>query len=262
MLQHLLESVRSPHVHDHSAGVLDGAKLNPTPFDIWVIDRIFGFLGRHPLFDHCMQRGLRNTWLVGSWYALALFVPWMRAVRAGDGKVRQRIQTILIATLLAALLTVLAGQVVSWLPPSRHPNWAGRYPQYFDENININSFPSQSMTVYSVIAAGIYSLHRRAGWFLWALTVFFVGLPRIYVGGHYPSDVLAGLFLGLTSYAVSSLWFEKRVVVRLDQKIEADVRARMMRDAMLFVWIWQVAAGFRQVTWVRDAIPQLLGALK
>jgi undecaprenyl-diphosphatase len=99
--------------------------------------------------------------------------------------------------LIAILLMLVAQALVVWPPPIHHPSVSGLYPRYIYTNPEGSSFPSQSVTLYASLAAGIYSLHRATGRFLWAGVVVLVGLPRIYVGGHYPSDVFGGIILGV-----------------------------------------------------------------
>ena len=57
------------------------------------------------------------------------------------------------------------------------------------------SFPSQSTAVIFAIAVAILLADRKAGAFLLFLA-FLHGFSRIYVGVHYPSDILGGAAIG------------------------------------------------------------------
>lgn len=66
------------------------------------------------------------------------------------------------------------------------------------------SFPSghafSSLIVYGTAAyllAQLYPQWRRLYWFVAALWVFLIGFSRVYLGVHWPSDVLGGFALGL-----------------------------------------------------------------
>jgi membrane-associated phospholipid phosphatase len=58
------------------------------------------------------------------------------------------------------------------------------------------SFPSNHTVVVAAFAASVLLFNRR--WGLFALVFALVmGLTRVYVGAHYPHDVLAGFVIGL-----------------------------------------------------------------
>ncbi len=58
-----------------------------------------------------------------------------------------------------------------------------------------DSFPSLHTSFSFALAYFVYSLSKRAGLMLFGIAVI-IGISRIYVGVHYPLDVLAGAFVG------------------------------------------------------------------
>jgi membrane-associated phospholipid phosphatase len=70
------------------------------------------------------------------------------------------------------------------------------------------SFPSDHAVMAGAVAAGVWLANRRLG-MLAALAALVMAFARVYVGAHYPGDVLAGLLFGaavtLAGYAVARL---------------------------------------------------------
>jgi len=65
------------------------------------------------------------------------------------------------------------------------------------------SFPSDHTTVSTAVAAGILFLTRfkKTGALL-LVGAMLIGFARIFVGVHYPADILGGLFTGLAGGAI------------------------------------------------------------
>lgn len=59
-----------------------------------------------------------------------------------------------------------------------------------------NSFPSEHASLAFAIAFAVFAFHRRLGVLL-LLGAACIGADRIFIGVHYPVDVLASLFVGL-----------------------------------------------------------------
>jgi len=76
------------------------------------------------------------------------------------------------------------------------------------------SFPSGHLAFLFALAAVIYfnsksvPSGRQVGWLLFA-GGFLVGLGRIFVGVHYPLDILAGIFIGFLS-----AWLVKKFIIK------------------------------------------------
>lgn len=60
------------------------------------------------------------------------------------------------------------------------------------------SFPSDHATLSFSLAFTVWFARRRIGWVLLALAIL-TGFARIYVGVHYPADILGGALLAFAS---------------------------------------------------------------
>jgi undecaprenyl-diphosphatase len=71
-----------------------------------------------------------------------------------------------------------------------------RYSDQTDHNRSGPSFPSGHMTNNTAIATCLTVFYRRRGALYWIITAI-IGYSRIYLGAHWPSDVMATFFLAV-----------------------------------------------------------------
>ena len=106
----------------------------------------------------------------------------------------------------AALLNLLAKHAFARTRPAL---WISIFPE------TTFSFPSghamQSMAVAAALTLLAWPTHRRWGALLPATCfVFLVGISRVYLGVHYPSDILAGWSASLVWVIGLSILFKER----------------------------------------------------
>lgn len=122
---------------------------------------------------------------------------------------RSRIFVGLLASSLATLLSLALQHVLPtharpYLNPSIHlysyptPDaaWGGRF----------DSFPSDTATLFFAFATIIFLEHRLAGWLAFIWSFFTIGVARVALGIHYPSDIAGAIALGIASvYLISRI---------------------------------------------------------
>src|SRR4030043_631673 len=66
------------------------------------------------------------------------------------------------------------------------------------ENRDYQSFPSGHATIFFALATAIFFFNRKWGIISFVVAIL-VGISRIFVGVHWPSDVLVGALIGIIS---------------------------------------------------------------
>ena len=124
---------------------------------------------------------------------------------AGDHKVRLRVLQVLVAMAMAWLLARLGQHFI----PIDRPFVVGLGKQWLPHAAS-HSFPSKHASVVFSFASAVALTVWRWYWALLALAVAaLVAWSRVYLGLHFPSDVLAGALVGFTS-----AWLTCRLVFR------------------------------------------------
>lgn len=68
-----------------------------------------------------------------------------------------------------------------------------------------SSFPSDHAVLFFTLSTGLLFISKKAGSFALSYTVLFIAFPRIYLGLHYPTDIIAGAIFGITIALLSNI---------------------------------------------------------
>ncbi len=84
-------------------------------------------------------------------------------------------------------------------------------------------FPSDHATMAGAVATGLCYVNRRLGILAWVAAVL-LAFSRVYVGAHYPHDVIAGLVVGAVVVVVGRLLARPALVWLLTRLVRTPLR--------------------------------------
>ncbi len=145
---------------------------------------------------------------------------------------------------VAGLVTLILRPWIHWPAPVLNPKFQPLFPRYLWGNGSRNCFPSHSTLAYFMMAVGFWPLNRRVSLWLSGMALFFISLPRVYAGGHYPIDVLFSCVLGVL--ALVAVWRWPVPVNVLNWWTGHKLQAAIW-DLIFFLWAFELGEGFRGV---------------
>ena len=110
-----------------------------------------------------------------------------------------------IVTLMSSIIAALTGRLLTLVLPFRlrpgyDPSLSFLVPSGVEPDLlykGWSSFPSDHAVLLCSLVAGIIIAHRFIGMACLIYVFIVVGLPRVYLGMHYPTDFIAGAIIGM-----------------------------------------------------------------
>jgi membrane-associated phospholipid phosphatase len=171
-----------------------GVALAPEAFDRPLTNLINSFANRSTLFDGLVA-SLNAAYSFSGVVLMALI--WSCWFDTKDIESRTRILIGTLGAIAAGGVSRFLQHALSTHPrPVHDPALAFQAPSGIEPLYNTwNSFPSDHVTVFAGLALVIYIARSRFAVFAIVWTTV-VETSRIYMGGHYPSDLIGGAALG------------------------------------------------------------------
>ena len=161
----------------------------------WAFDEVISFLSG----NHLLKGGVLVTIIWWVWFKI-------------DER-QSHNREYLISTLLCCFIAIFTASVLALASPFRlrplHEESLAFIIPYGIEKTSLegwSSFPSDHASLFFALSTGLLFISRKIGTFALAYTALFIGLPRIYLGLHYPTDIIAGAVIGMTVAALGNIY--------------------------------------------------------
>ena len=185
-------------------------------FDANIISFLNQFAHRSPNLDYLIMLIGSNTLTKGGVVTSLIWWAWFRPA---ENKIRDR--EYLFYGIIACFISVLAARVIADILPFRERpslnaalHFQLPYSVDLSSVIGWSSFPSDHATLFFALATCILFVSRGAGILALAHAFFVVSLPRVYMGIHYPTDILVGAVLGVAIASSAKIATVRTTVTR------------------------------------------------
>jgi undecaprenyl-diphosphatase len=184
---------------DASTAVSDSSSRS---LDYAVFHAVNGFAGRNSILDAVMIASAKYLPIAFAVALLALWLSW-----------RARNQRGALLAGVSALVALGLGQLIGKALPRPRPYLSHTVNQLIPPSLD-TSFPSDHAILGFAVAVMVWRYNRRAGAALLVLATV-MAIARVFVGAHYPADVLGGAALGAVTSVVLATLSERPPIVHL-----------------------------------------------
>lgn len=208
------------------------------------------FAQKSQLFDLAMSSLASNPFLKGG---IIISLIWWSWFRPSTTKTLDR--EFALSGLSAGFVSIVLARALAFaLPfrerPMRNPDLHFQIPFGTEPEalIRWSSFPSDHAALFFALSLPLFFVSRRAGIFALLYSFVAVCLSRVYVGIHYPTDILAGALVGaMTAYTMTRTSIRtaiSRPVFRFAEKSPG------LFYALFFLFTFQFAVNFDHVRYI------------
>jgi undecaprenyl-diphosphatase len=220
------------------------------PFDTAVLHFLNRFSQRFWAMDNVVVWMSEDSVARGGLITGMLWWAWFRK---SENKERDR-EIVTSGILVSVIALVLARILAVSLPFRNRPFTipelhivAPETARYFDL-VNWSSFPSDHAVLYFSLATCIFFVSRKVGVVAFLHAFFIASLPRVYIGLHYPTDVIAGALLGI---GIATVCLRTRLAPAIARPPLAVLKQAPGAFYMLFyLCTFSLSTNFSSVRWM------------
>lgn len=151
--------------------------------DYSIFRAVNGFAGRNAALDAVMIGSAKYLPLVFAAALVGLWITW-----------RLRNQRVAFLAGASVMIALGFGQIIGKVLPRPRPYLSHAVTQLIPRSLD-TSFPSDHAILGFAVAVMLWKFNRPLGFVMVGLAIL-MAFARVFVGAHYPGDVLGGAILG------------------------------------------------------------------
>jgi undecaprenyl-diphosphatase len=168
-------------------------------FDSSIINFLNKFSHHSWLFDNIANFLSINNIVKGGIFCILLWWLWFK-----DNEHQRYTREHIIAIVIGCFIAVFLARALALLLPYRERplheatlNFILPYGIDPYTLIKWSSFPSDHAVLFFTLSTGLIFISKKIGIIAFIYTALFIAFPRIYLGIHYPTDIICGGLVGL-----------------------------------------------------------------
>lgn len=176
-------------------------------FDFEIMTYLNQFSQQSKIFDYFMLILSGNSLLKASIFMFVLWYGWFK-----DENNRQQIISILISSIIAMFFARGLSLTLPFrLRPLHEKGLDFLLPHGMVSlhSSGWSSMPSDHAVLFFSLATGIFFISKKLGLFTFFYTILFIAVPRIYLGLHYPTDIIFGAIVGIVIAVLGNVYISK-----------------------------------------------------
>ena len=183
-------------------------------FDFGILHFLNGFAHHSWAVDAFISQVEESNLLKGGVGLALVWWVWFESDRVQNEK-----REFVVFGLIASCVALLFGRGLALFIPFRErpfqsPAYHFQLPYTVTGSVHSwNSCPSDHAILFFCLATSLWFVSRRVGAIAICHAIFIICLPRVYVGYHYPTDLLAGAVIGIAFAGLGNIEALRKSVV-------------------------------------------------